>query len=142
MWILQRSEGSVGLTNDMKTSHDPRHKRRQDLIQKLFASSFYDHPKTDDNKTEEILKNSLQLDEIIRTIAPEFPVDKINKIDLAILRLGVYELTIEKKEPAKVIIDEAIELAKEFGGDSSPAFINGSLGKYLETLQKNESTEI
>lgn len=124
----------------MKTSHDPRHKRRQDLIQKLFASSFYPQPASNDKKTEEILQHSPQLDEIIKTIAPEFPVDKINKIDLAILRLGVYELTIEKKEPAKVIIDEAIELAKEFGGDSSPAFINGSLGKYLETLQHNDTT--
>ena len=124
----------------MKTSNDPRHKRRQDLIQKLFSASFYEQPTIDDSKIEEILKETNRLDEIIKTIAPEFPVDKINKIDLAILRLGLYELTVEKKEPAKVIIDEAIELAKEFGGDSSPAFINGSLGKFLETIQQNELT--
>ena len=50
---------------------------------------------------------------------------------MAILRLAVYELLIEKKEPPKVIVDEAIELAKEYGGDSSPAFINGALGKVI-----------
>lgn len=126
----------------MKTSHDPRHKRRQDLVQKLFSSSFYEQPVSDDEKVKDIISHIKELDEVIKTIAPEFPVEKINKIDLAILRLGVYELTIEKKEPAKVIIDEAIELAKEFGGDSSPAFINGSLGKYLEVLQENETTKI
>lgn len=126
----------------MKTSHDPRHKRRQDLVQKLFSSSFYQEPTIEDDKVADIISHVKKLDEVIKTIAPEFPVEKINKIDLAILRLGVYELTIEKKEPAKVIIDEAIELAKEFGGDSSPAFINGSLGKYLEVLQENETTKI
>ena len=64
----------------------------------------------------------------IAVAAPEFSIDKINKTDLAILRLAVYELLVEKKQPPKVIIDEAIELAKEYGGDSSPAFINGALG--------------
>lgn len=68
------------------------------------------------------------IDEFIKKAAPEFPVDKINKVDLAILRLAVYELIVEKKEPPKVIIDEAIELAKEYGGDTSPQFINGALG--------------
>lgn len=122
----------------MKTSRDPRHQRRQDIVQQLYASSFHPQPASDDKKLTEILSNLEELDNIIKTIAPEFPVDKINRVDLAILRLGVYELKIEQKEPAKVIIDEAIELAKEFGGDSSPAFVNGSLGKYLETLQNNE----
>ncbi len=122
----------------MKTSRDPRHQRRQDIVQQLYASSFHAQPASDDKKLTEILSNLEELDNIIKTIAPEFPVDKINRVDLAILRLGVYELKIEQKEPAKVIIDEAIELAKEFGGDSSPAFVNGSLGKYLETLQNNE----
>ena len=50
-------------------------------------------------------------------------------MDLAILRLAVYELQIGKTAPKNVIIDEAIELAKEFGGESSPSFVNGALGK-------------
>lgn len=126
----------------MKTSRDPRHHRRQDLIQRLFAESFTNQPLSNDQKLKDILSHLEELDDIIKTIAPEFPVDKINKIDLAILRLGVYELKVEQKEPAKVIIDEAIELAKEFGGDSSPAFINGSLGKFLELLQHDKHTSI
>lgn len=74
------------------------------------------------------------LDEKIQSAAPEWPVDKIAKIDLAILRLAIYELLIEKKEPPKVIIDEAIELAKEFGNDNSPKFVNGVLGTILKTI--------
>jgi len=73
------------------------------------------------------------IDEKITKIAPEYPIEKINKIDLAILRLAVYEMEIEKDKPPKVTVDEAIELAKEFGGETSPAFINGALGNLLKT---------
>lgn len=114
----------------MKTSFDPRHKKRQEIVQSLFAQSFL-YQKTYNKTVSEILLNMAKIDKAIKKIAPEFPVEKINKVDLAILRLAVYELTIVKKEPPKAIIDEAIELAKEFGGESSPAFINGALGKLL-----------
>ena len=59
---------------------------------------------------------------------------KINKIDLAILRLSVYELISNQKVkvPPKVVVDEAVELAKEFGSDASPGFVNGVLGKLIE----------
>lgn len=118
----------------MKTSLDPRHKKRQEVIQSLFAESFFHQP----TKNKTILKIILSLktiDKSITKIAPGFPIDKINKIDLAILRLSIFELLVEKKEPPKVIIDEAIELAKEFGGDASPAFINGALGKLLKNYE-------
>ena len=75
-----------------------------------------------------IIKNLSLIDKEIEKAASQFSIDKINKVDLAILRLAVYELTVEKKEPPTVIIDEAIELAKEYGGDSSPSFVNGALG--------------
>lgn len=81
--------------------------------------------------TKKILEHIAFIDKKIAIAAPEFSIDKINKTDLAILRLAVYELKVSKKEPSKVIIDEAIELAKEYGGDSSPAFINGALGNIL-----------
>ena len=58
--------------------------------------------------------------------------DKINKIDLAILRLAVYELLVEKTQPPHVIIDEAIELAKEYGNESSSSFVNGALGNIIK----------
>lgn len=82
-------------------------------------------------ETKAILAQRARIDECIRIAAPQFPIDKINKADLAILRLAVHELIVEKKEPPKVIIDEAIELAKEFGGETSPAFINGALGNII-----------
>lgn len=113
----------------MKTSEDPRHIRRQTLVQQLFKVSFHKQPVT--NETKEILANISFLDEQIRKSAPEYPIEKINRVDLAILRLAAYELFIEKKEPVNVIIDEAIELAKEFAGDTSPAFINGALGNMI-----------
>lgn len=114
----------------MKNPLDLRHKKRQKLIEELFKIEFYNQPVSE--KTKEILKYKEKIDEEIEKSAPEFPVKKVNKIDLAILRLAVYELSIEKKEPLKVIIDEAIELAKEYGGESSPAFINGALGNVIK----------
>lgn len=114
----------------MKKSQDPRHLHRKTIVQSLFAQSFMDQP-THDTKTDEIIKNLSYIDSVIEKIAPDYPADKINKVDLAILRLASYELLLEKKEPSKVIIDEAIELAKEFGGDTSPGFINGALGKLI-----------
>ncbi len=117
----------------MKTALDPRHKKRQDIVQLLFSYSFLDQ-KINNEKTKLIIEKLTEIDTTIRTIAPEFPIDKINKVDLAILRLAIYELQFEKEAPPKVIIDEAIELAKEFGGDASPGFINGALGKFLKDL--------
>ncbi len=117
----------------MKTPLDPRHKKRQRLVEELFMMDFHKQRVSVD--TKKILKHKELIDKEIATIAPEFAIDKINKTDLAILRLAVFELLIEKSQPPKVIIDEAIELAKEYGGDSSPSFINGALGniKYEST---------
>lgn len=121
----------------MKTSTDPRHKRRQHIVQDLFKTGFHHQSVTNDSK---IILDKVQLiDEYIQKAAPEFPIEKINKIDLAILRLSIYELIIERKEPPNVIIDEAIELAKEFSGDTSPAFINGALGNII---RHDNNTEI
>ncbi|MBI2028725.1 MAG: hypothetical protein HYT07_03910 [Candidatus Levybacteria bacterium] len=110
----------------MKTPLDPRHKKRQHLVEELFMIDFHKQKVSTDTKN--ILIHIDFIDKKISSAAPEFSIDKINKTDLAILRLAVYELLVEKKEPSKVIIDEAIELAKEYGGDTSPAFINGALG--------------
>lgn len=113
----------------MKTSLDPRHKKRQKIVESLFKVEFYKQPIDLDAK--KIIAEKVILDKKIAEAAPEFPIDKINKVDLAILRLAIYELLIAKKEPPKVIVDEAIELAKEYGGDNSPAFVNGALGKVM-----------
>jgi N utilization substance protein B len=118
----------------MKNPLDPRHKKRQKAVEDLFKIEF--HKQRVSNFASQIITNKDFLDEQIRKSAPEFPIEKINRVDLAILRLAVYELMILKKEPERVIIDEAIELAKEYGGEKSPNFINGALGKLI----KNDST--
>ncbi|MCX6804900.1 MAG: transcription antitermination factor NusB [Patescibacteria group bacterium] len=73
-------------------------------------------------------KNLDLLDKMIIPAAPEWPIDQIAKIDKSILRMSLYELLIKKDVPPKVVINEAVELAKEFGGDNSSKFINGVLG--------------
>lgn len=113
----------------MKTSNDPRHKKRQNIIQELFTRGFHDQKVS--IYTEKVIKNKGIIDQKISSAAPDFPVEKINRIDLSILRLAVYELLLEKNTPQKVIIDEAVELAKEFGSDTSPAFVNGVLGNII-----------
>jgi len=124
----------------MKTPKDPRHVARQVIVKELFAQSFTKQPHR--NQTvKNILLNLENIDSTISTIAPEFPIDKINRVDLAILRLGVYEITIDKTQPKKVIIDEAVELAKELGGDTSASFINGALGKLVKDME-NEDTNV
>lgn len=119
----------------MKKSSDPRHLKRIQIVQELFAQSFAPQPNLD-LKTKVILDNFPNIDEQIKKAAPEWPVDKIARIDLAILRLSVFEILIDKKEPIKVIIDEAVEIAKTFGNDKSPSFINGVLGTIVKI--KNE----
>jgi N utilization substance protein B len=114
----------------MKTPLDPRHKKRQKTVEGLFKIDF--HKQRVGDIAKKIFAQKDFIDEQIEKAAPDFPIAKINRVDLAILRLGVYELLIEKKAPKKVIIDEAIELAKEYGGDTSPAFINGALGKLIK----------
>ncbi|MDO8741794.1 MAG: transcription antitermination protein NusB, partial [Candidatus Roizmanbacteria bacterium] len=76
---------------------------------------------------------------LIKKYAPKYPLDKIAKVDLAILQLAVYELMFEKKQPAKVIIDEAVELAKELGSDKAYAFVNAVMGKvYNNQINKSD----
>lgn len=115
----------------MKTPLDPRHINRIKLMQSLFSYSFH-REDTQANDILTIIKVLPQIDEAIVEAAPVFPVERIAKIDLAILRLAVYELISARRNPPKVIIDEAVELAKEFGGDTSGSFVNGVLGTILQ----------
>lgn len=77
-----------------------------------------------------------ELDDIIRPVAPEWPIEQIARMDRAILRIGVYELVFEEGVPPKVVINEAVELAKAFGGDNSSKFINGVLGTVLRAQEE------
>jgi N utilization substance protein B len=77
-----------------------------------------------------------ELDDIIRPVAPEWPIEQIARMDRTILRIGVYELVFEEGVPPKVVINEAVELAKAFGGDNSSKFINGVLGTVLRAQEE------
>ncbi|MBI2037924.1 MAG: transcription antitermination factor NusB [Candidatus Magasanikbacteria bacterium] len=91
---------------------------------------------------EEVKKNLEEIDAIIEKYAPQWPIDQITIIDRNVLRIGIYELKLNNEVPPKVAINEAIELAKNFGGPSSGRFVNGVLGaiyKDLETKSTNEA---
>lgn len=126
---------------------DPRHQRRMDLVQQLFSRSFNQDKFSEADAKEydptvlEILDRVEEIDALIAQAAPERPLAEINKVDLAILRLIMFE-SQSSKTPKKVLINEAVELAKEFGTDSSPRFINGVLGKLLMTVSQENSKEV
>ena len=85
-----------------------------------------------------VKENMGTIDKIIAKTAPEWPIAQINILDRNILRIGIYELLYENKDevPPKVAINESIELAKNFGGDSSSKFINGVLGAINANINK------
>jgi len=113
-------------------SVDPRHLRRIQVMQAVFAYSFY----VDETQQQAFLQAYPELQDLIAELpsidqeiqgfASERPLADINKVDLAILRSIVFEWKT-KRTPKKVLIDEAVELAKEFGTESSPKFVNGVL---------------
>lgn len=101
-------------------------------MQKLFSVSFSETQ--NDSDITDILAHRDTIDALIQKSATEWPLEKIAKVDLAILRLSTYEMTITKSEPPKVLIDEAVELAKAYGNENSAKFINGVLGSILKEL--------
>ncbi len=119
----------------MKTASDPRHQKRIALVKYLFAYSF-SPGKIATKPIQEIITNLNLIDAYIGEHAPQWPVNKIAKIDLAILRLSIYELCVKQSAPAKVVVDEAVEIAKVYGNDTSPSFINGVLGAILKNTHE------
>jgi N utilization substance protein B len=79
-----------------------------------------------------VLQEREELDTLLQGSAPLFPVERIAPVDRAVLRLAIYELLRVPATPPKVAINEAVELAKEFGGDNSSRFVNGVLGDVME----------
>ena len=114
----------------MKRKSDPRHLNRIKIMKQLFTWDFRPAKKPP-IAIATIISKLATIDQLITKSAPDRPIEGINRVDLAILRNSVFELIIDK-EPPKVVIDEAIELGKEFGSDSSSSFINGVLGKVVK----------
>ncbi len=75
-----------------------------------------------------VIQHKAELDALIKKSAPAFPLEQMSIIDKSILRLAAFEMLFSEKVPLKVAINEAIELAKDFGSDSSPRLVNGVLG--------------
>ncbi|MEX2145068.1 MAG: transcription antitermination factor NusB [Candidatus Spechtbacterales bacterium] len=144
-----------------------RHLARSIAMQTLFEWDFWGK---DDSKAEEfveyniaeygpdlseehdfikklvrgVLKNRDKIDAIIEKTASEWPLEQINLVDRNVLRVGIYELlwSDRKEVPPKVAINEAIELGKNFGGDSSGRFINGVLGTIYREIGEPEKDQV
>ena len=143
----------------MKKITDPRHSARVLALQKLFELDFgqriakntsqsftqkdladIDGVKHFDEKLYQqiikaVQKHIAKIDTIIIKYAPERPIDQISQVDLQILRIAIAEGFIGNFTPPKVAIDEAIELAKSFGGATSQKFINGVLGNLFKSKE-------
>ena len=84
-----------------------------------------------------VSKQAAVLDAKLQPVAPEWPIDQIARMDRIVLRIGLYELDNEADVPPKVVINEAVELAKAFGGDNSSKFVNGVLGTLLREQEES-----
>jgi N utilization substance protein B len=115
----------------MKTASDPRHQDRITRVQALFAHTYGNEP---EGTIGDILPHLTAIDQKITAAAPEWPLTQMSRVDLAILREATFELIYAKDMPSKVVIDEAIEIGKTYGSESTPSFINGVLGTILKSL--------
>jgi N utilization substance protein B len=147
----------------MKRSTDPRHQARILALQELFSRYFniedipleeipvkellgLNEMKEYDTKLYEkllqgVIENKEEIDTLITKYAPQWPINQMKSVDLQILRIAIYEGFIEKITPPKVSIDEAIEVAKDFGGEISSKFVNGVLGAIYEETKKENKNE-
>jgi N utilization substance protein B len=88
-----------------------------------------------------VSQQAAELDATLQPVAPEWPIDQIARMDRIVLRIGLYELQNEADVPPKVVINEAVELAKAFGGDNSSKFVNGVLGTLLRGREAEASAK-
>lgn len=127
----------------MKKKDDPRHIARVKTMQTLFEAAFNNKLKIDrDSDAAKILEKREEIDKLIGTNAPSWPLSQIAPIDSAILRLAIWELNYQTpKEPFRVVVDEAVEIAKEYGTDTAPGFINGVLGAIIKSKSTNDNQQ-
>jgi N utilization substance protein B len=124
----------------VKSAQDPRHLKRIDVFKSLFAGTFtpqLEHP----TRVDKIQANIQKIDDIVQKCAPEWPLAQINRVDLAVLRQAVYELLIKTETPTKVIIDEAVEIAKRYGGKTSSSFVNGALASAITLTGRSDKPD-
>ena len=111
-----------------------------------FESLLETWPLSDERErhAREIVKGAIdnldRLDDLIARYAPSWPIEQLAVIDRNILRIAIYEMVIGRRTPPKVAINEAVEVAKVFGSDNSPRFVNGVLGSVLSEEEQKVST--
>jgi transcription antitermination protein NusB len=137
-----------------------RHKARALALQALYEVDTVGHPAEQvlsrlleeagfpEDKAEftrelvqGVIGHMAEIDSNIKQFAPAWPVSQIPVIDRNILRLAIFEILLDNKIPVRIVINEAVELAKSFGSDSTPKFINGVLGSVVSHLKDNQAVE-
>jgi N utilization substance protein B len=113
LYELDTTHHPVGTVLDQRLAEDPLPDDGEAFARELITG---------------VIKHQAELDELIQRYAPEWPVDQMAVVDRNVLRIAIYEFSISKATPIKVAINEAVELAKLFGSDSAPRFVNGVLG--------------
>lgn len=122
------------------------HKQDDDVEAVLKHNMYEFAPEFDDKGfaksiVEGVLQHKPDIDALIVKYAPEWPLDQITTVDRNVLRIGIYELKYNDDIPPKVAINEAIELAKTFGGESSGKFINGVLGSIFKDIDPETAAQ-
>jgi len=129
---------------DFRIEVEEKNLDQQAVIKRNISrySEVVDDKKFISDLVEGVMKYQKVLDDIIQPVAPDWPLDQIARVDRTILRIGVYELKYSENVPGKVVINEAVELAKSFGADNSSKFINGVLGTvYKQFSPKDEKSD-
>jgi N utilization substance protein B len=124
------------------SAHQPNERSEERLHEKALPDEAADFARSLVNG---VLKNKKNIDDVIRRFAPAFPVEQIAPIDRNILRLAIFEVLFDNRVPVKAAINEAVELAKGFGSDTSQKFVNGVLGSvvtaYIQPGKQQDATE-
>jgi len=147
----------------MKRATDPRHLSRQIALQRLFAQDFNKtniNPNISEFNSDQLAdideidkyllemvdsivkgvnENKEPIDKLITQYAPQWPIEQMKLVDIQVLRIAIFEGFVGKTTPPKVAIDEAIELAKEFGEEVNGRFVNGVLGAIYENHKENKN---
>ena len=110
----------------------------EDILKRLLANEKLSEENADfaHELVSGVIKNKGRIDLNIQNFATAWPVDQIPVVDRNILRLAMFEILLDNKVPVKVAINEAVELAKSFGSDNSPKFVNGVLGSVSTSLNR------
>lgn len=112
--------------------HSPDEIKEQEELYFELLGTYTEQDRTYiSNKQEAVIEHLAEIDEWINTNATGWKTTRMNRVDLAILRLAVYEAKWDDEVPVKVAINEAVELAKRYSSDEGPAFVNGVLAKLM-----------